>query len=153
DYVVTGVEARRVRVAVLSRTTTRGHPLARRGSIGPRFFLRKTPRGNGATRPVEKPPPRPAPYPAGGRQNPPRNAVQDNKQRRRSACGCKNHPQPALLFFPAKNAMAAFSAAMVAFNSVYPVFSGAGPDYGAPTRRRSRPSTRTLSVELIRRSR
>src|SRR5215467_14152809 len=53
----------------------------------------------------------------------------------------------------AGDAMAAFSAAMVAFNSVYPVFSGAGPVYGAPTRRRPRPSTRTLSVELIRRAR
>jgi len=53
----------------------------------------------------------------------------------------------------AENAMAAFSAAMVAFNSVYPAFSGAGPDYGAPTRRRPRPSTRTLSVQLIRRAR
>src|SRR5215468_2421404 len=75
DYVVTGVEARRVRVAVLSRTTTRGHPLARRCSIGPRFLLRKPPRGNGATRPVEKPPDRRAAYPADGRQTPPRNAV------------------------------------------------------------------------------
>jgi hypothetical protein len=56
-------------------------------------------------------------------------------------------------FFRPKNAMAALSAAMVAFNSIYPVFSGAGPVYGAPTRRRPRPSTRTLSVELIRRAR
>ena len=53
----------------------------------------------------------------------------------------------------AENAMAAFSDAMVAFNSIYPAFSGAGPDYGAPTRRRPRPSTRTLSVELIPRAR
>jgi len=68
------------------------------------------------------------------------------------SCSCKNHPSPCALFL-AKNAMAAFSAAMVAFNSVYPAFSGAGPDYGAPTRHRPRPSTRTLSVKLIRRAR
>src|SRR5215471_16941923 len=60
DYVVTGVEARRVRVAVLSRTTTRGHPLARRCSIGPRFLLRKTPRGNGATRAARRETARPS---------------------------------------------------------------------------------------------
>ena len=99
DYVVTGVEARRVRVAVLSRTTTRGHPLARRCSIGPRFLLRKNPRGKrcdarGASRnrPTVAPP---MPRTEGKL---PRNAVRD-KRWRRSACGCKNHPQPALLFF------------------------------------------------------
>src|SRR5215469_17256544 len=62
DYVVTGVEARRVRVAVLSRTTTRGHPLARRCSIGPRFCFGKPPgkrcdaRGPSINRPIVAPP-------------------------------------------------------------------------------------------------
>ena len=40
--------------------------------------------------------------------------------------------------------------AMVASNHVYPAFSGTGPDREAPTRRRSRPSTRTLVSKLIR---
>ena len=47
----------------------------------------------------------------------PRNAVRD-KRWRRSACGCKITSACAL-FFRRKNATAAFSAAMVAFNSVY----------------------------------
>jgi hypothetical protein len=50
----------------------------------------------------------------------PRNAVRD-KRWRRSACGCKI--TLSLRSFLAKNAMAAFSAAMVAFNYVDPTFS------------------------------
>src|SRR5215472_15144461 len=70
DYVVTGAEARRVRVAVLSRAT-RAHLLGTAVQHWPSFFASETP-GEMArrARPVEKPPDRRAAYPVDGRQTP-----------------------------------------------------------------------------------
>jgi hypothetical protein len=60
DYVVTGAEARRVRVAVLPRATTRGHPVGTAVQHWPSFFASDPPGGNGATRAARRETARPS---------------------------------------------------------------------------------------------